>query len=247
MTSHHSHSMPDLAARASALRALHRPGAPLVLRNAWDPASAKTLVADAPALATTSVGVAESLGYADGGHLPAEDAFAALGRIVAAVDVPVTADCEAGYGLEPAAFVEGLLGAGAVGCNLEDTDHATGGLRDPGEHAIFLAAVKEAGRAAGVDLVLNARVDVHLRGGTLEDGLARARAYRAAGADCVYPIFCHEEEGIAAYVEAVGVVNVAVHPSAPSIERMAQLGVARASFGARLFHVAMKAAGSYEP
>jgi 2-methylisocitrate lyase-like PEP mutase family enzyme len=95
--------------------------------------------------------------------------------------------------------------------------------------------------------VLNARVDVHLRDGTLEDGLARARAYRDAGADCVYPIFCHAEEGIAAYVEAVGVINVAVHPSAPTLGRMAELGVARASFGAGLFHVAMKAAASYEP
>ncbi len=147
---------------------------------------------------------------------PPTEAFAALARIVAAVDVPVTADCEAGYGLDPQAFVAGLLGAGAVGCNLEDTDHATGALRDPGENAAFLAAVKQAGRAAGVDLVLNARVDVHVRGGTLEDGLVRARAYREAGADCVYPIFCHEEEGIAAYVEAVGVINVAVHPSAPT-------------------------------
>ena len=126
--------------------------------------------------------------------------------------MPVTADCEAGYGLGPDAFVAGLLDAGAVGCNLEDTDHATGALRDPGEQAAFLAAVKDAGRAAGVDVVLNARVDVHVRGGTLEDGLVRARAYREAGADCVYPIFCHEEEGIAAYVEAVGVINVARAP-----------------------------------
>jgi 2-methylisocitrate lyase-like PEP mutase family enzyme len=95
--------------------------------------------------------------------------------------------------------------------------------------------------------VLNARVDVHVRGGTLEDGLVRARAYREAGADCVYPIFCHEEDGIAAYVEAVGIINVAVHPSAPTLARMAELGVARASFGGGLFHVAMKAAASYEP
>ena len=109
---------PDLATRAEALRALHRPGTPLVLRNAWDAASAKALVADAPALATTSVGVAQALGYEDGGHIPADEAFAALARIVAAVDVPVTADCEAGYGLDPHAFVAGLLGAGAVGCNL---------------------------------------------------------------------------------------------------------------------------------
>ena len=218
-----------------------------MLRNAWDAASAKALVADAPALATTSVGVAQSLGYEDGGHIPAAEAFAAIARIVAAVDVPVTADCEAGFGLGPDAFVAGLLDAGAVGCNLEDTDHATGALRDPGEQAAFLAAVKDAGRAAGVDVVLNARVDVHVRGGTLEDGLVRARAYREAGADCVYPIFGHEEEAIAAYVEAVGVINVAVHPSGPTIARMGELGVARASFGGGLFHVAMKAAASYAP
>src|SRR3954447_7729525 len=223
--------MHDLATRAEALRALHRPGTPLVLRNAWDAASAEALVADAPALATTSVGLAQSLGYEDGGHIPADEAFAALARIVAAVDVPVTADCEAGYGLDPHAFVAGLLGAGAVGCNLEDTDHATGALRDPSENAAFLAAVKQAGRAAGVDLVLNARVDVHVRAGTLEDGLVRARAYREAGADCVYPIFCHEEEGIAAYVEAAGIINVAVHPSAPTLARMAELRVARARLG----------------
>jgi 2-methylisocitrate lyase-like PEP mutase family enzyme len=239
--------MSDLSARAQALRDLHVPGTPLVLRNAWDAASAKALADGAPALATTSVGVAEALGFDDGGHVPPDLAFAALRRIVGAVDVPVTADCEAGYGLAPDAFVAGLLGAGAVGCNLEDTDHATGGLRDPGEQAAFLAAVKAAGRAAGVDLVLNARVDVHLRGSTVEDGLVRARAYREAGADCIYPIFGFDEGDIAAYVEAVGVVNVAVAPRGPSIERMAQLGVARASFGASLYKIAMKAAATYEP
>src|SRR4029079_9849216 len=104
------------------LRALHRPGTPLVLRNAWDAASAKALVGDAPALATTSVGVAEALGFADGGHLPAEQAFGALARIVAAVDVPVTADCEAGYGLAPADFVDRLLRARAGRRHLVETD-----------------------------------------------------------------------------------------------------------------------------
>jgi 2-methylisocitrate lyase-like PEP mutase family enzyme len=202
----------DLPALAGTLRALHRPGSPLVLRNAWDAASARTLAEGAPAVATTSVGVAEALGYGDGGHLPAAEALASLARIVAAVDVPVTADCEAGYGLEPEAFVEGLLTAGAVGCNLEDTDH-----------------------------------DVHVRGGTLEDGLVRAVAYRDAGADCVYPIFCHDEAGIAAYVEAAAVVNVHVHAEAPSLTRMAELGVARASYGGSLFRAALRAAATYEP
>jgi 2-methylisocitrate lyase-like PEP mutase family enzyme len=86
-----------------------------------------------------------------------------------------------------------------------------------------------------------------VRGGTLEDGLARARAYREAGADCVYPIFCHAEAGIAAYVEAVGVVNVHVHPEAPPIARLAELGVARASYGGTLFRVALQAAVDYQP
>src|SRR6476659_9681995 len=232
----------DLAAQAQALRALHRPGTPLVLRNAWDAASAKALAADAPALATTSVGVAQSLGYEDGGHIPAAEALAAIARIVAAVHVPVTADCEAGFGLGPDAFVAGLLDAGAVGCNLEDTDHATGALRDPGEQAAFLSAVKDAGRAAGVDVVLNARVDVHVRGGTLEDGLVRARAYREAGADCVYPIFVQGEEAIAAYVEAAGVVNVNLGPNTLPVATLAGLGVARASFGAYLYKRALAAA-----
>jgi 2-methylisocitrate lyase-like PEP mutase family enzyme len=237
----------DLAARAEALRGLHRPGDPVVLRNAWDAASASALAAGAGALATTSVGVAEALGYADGGALPAELAFAALTRIVGAVDVPVTHDAEAGYGLDADAFVDGLLAAGAVGCNLEDTDPATRALRDPAEQAAHLAAVKAAAGARGVDLVVNARVDVHVRGGSLRDGLARAQAYRAAGADCIYPIFCHEEAGIAAYVEAAEVVNVHLHASAPPLARLAELGVARASYGGSLFRAAMQAAVDYEP
>jgi 2-methylisocitrate lyase-like PEP mutase family enzyme len=232
----------DRAARAQALRALHRPGDPVVLPNAWDAASARALAAGAPALATTSVGVAEALGHRDGGELAAGVAFAALGRIVAAVDVPVTHDAEAGYGLAPDAFVEGLLAAGAVGANLEDTDHATGALRDPAEQAAYLTAVKAAGRARDVDIVLNARVDVHLRGAGLDEGLARARAYRAAGADCVYPIFCDDEEAIRAYVATAGVVNVHARPSAPPLARLAELGVARVSFGASLFRAALDAA-----
>lgn len=221
---------------AALLRDLHVPGRPLVLRNAWDAASAKALADGVPAIATTSVGVAEALGYADGGNVPAAEAFAALARITAAVDVPVTHDSEAGYGLDPEAFVEGLLAAGAVGCNLEDTDHATGGLRDSGEQARFLAAVRA---AAGDRVVINARVDVHVRGGTLEDGLARARAYREAGADCVYPIFVQGEDAIAAYVDAASVVNVNLGPNTLPVATLADLGVARASYGAYLYKRAL--------
>ncbi|GAB2975965.1 hypothetical protein GCM10017788_40890 [Amycolatopsis acidiphila] len=147
---------------AAALRALHVPGNPLLLPNAWDADSAR-LVEEAgfPVVATSSVAVAAALGYADGEQAPAEEMFAAAARIARAVSVPVTVDAESGYGLPAAELAERLLGAGAVGCNLEDTDHARGGIRAVGEQADRLAAVRE---AAGQDLVLNARIDLFLEG-----------------------------------------------------------------------------------
>jgi len=213
---------------AAALRALHVPGDPLVLPNAWDAATAR-LVRDAgfPAVATTSWGVADALGYEDGERTPADEMLAAVARIARAVDVPVTADLEAGYGLEPGELARRLTGAGAVGLNLEDTDHANHPALQPvEEQARRIAAVK-----AGADLVLNARIDVHIRGGATEEALARARAYRDAGADCVYPIGVADEATIAAFVETGIPVNILLRPGAPSIERLAELGVARISLG----------------
>ena len=178
-----------LSAQADQLRGLHVPGSPLLLVNAWDPPSARRLAHDGyPAIATTSAGVAEALGYEDGNVTPPDEMLAAVARIAAVVDVPVTADLEAGYGLEPRELVEGLLQAGAVGLNFEDTDHETGALTDAELHAERLAAIKQAGRDSGVDVVLNARVDVFLRGGELDDAVRRGRLYAEAGADCVYPI-----------------------------------------------------------
>src|SRR6476469_7883807 len=117
----------DLQSRCDLLRSLHRPGDPLLLPNAWDVATAKAVVAAGfPVVATTSVGVAASLGYDDHEHAPAEAMLAAAGRIASAVAVPVTVDAEAGYRMQPAALVSALRSAGAAGCNLEDTDHAAG-------------------------------------------------------------------------------------------------------------------------
>ncbi len=233
-----------LAAAAQRLRALHRADEVLVLPNCWDVASARRLTeAGASAAATSSAAVAESLGFADHEHAPADAMLAAVARIAAAVDVPVTADLEAGYGLSAAALVDALLAAGAVGLNLEDTDHAGGGLRPVGAQAERIAAVKAAGRAAGVDVVLNARVDVHLpaHGAALEEGLARARAYREAGADCVYPILVVGDEAIAAYVQTAGVVNVLATTGGPPLARLRELGVARVSFGPRVWWAALDA------
>jgi len=233
-----------LAAQAEQLRGLHVPGSPLLLVNAWDPPSARRLAHDGyPAIATTSAGVAEALGYEDGNVTPPDEMLAAVARIAAVVDVPVTADLEAGYGLEPRDLVNGLLGAGAVGLNFEDSDHEAGGLTDAERQAERLAAIKQAGRDAGVDVVLNARVDVFLRDGEVDEAVRRGRLYAQAGADCVYPIGVRGSEAIRRLVEEVGApLNVLVMPGGLTLEQLAELGVARASFGSGLMHTAMDAA-----
>src|SRR5215212_8847665 len=127
--------------RCDLLRSLHRPGDPLLLPNAWDVATARAVVAAGfPVVATTSGGVAATLGYEDHEGAPADEMLAAAARIARGVDVPVTVDAEAGYGMEPAELVAALGRMGAAGCNLEDSDHAAGRLRDPGEHAAGVAA-----------------------------------------------------------------------------------------------------------
>src|SRR5213593_1564537 len=148
----------SLAEAAERLRSLHTGSEPLVLPNAWDAATAHAVVdAGFPVVATTSAGVSGALGWADGEATPADEMFAAIARIARVVDVPVTADIEAGYGLSPEEIVRRLLAAGAVGCNLEDSDHAAGKtLRDAATQTHRLAAFKQAATAAGVDIVLNA-------------------------------------------------------------------------------------------
>jgi 2-methylisocitrate lyase-like PEP mutase family enzyme len=218
---------------AAALRALHVPGDPLILPNAWDAGTARLVEqAGFPAVATTSSGVADSLGYADGQRTPVEEMLAAVARVARAVEVPVTADMEAGYGLDGAELAERVVAAGAVGLNLEDTDHPNHPALVPADaHAARIARIKQS-----ADLVVNARVDVHLRGGDTEAALERARAYRDAGADCVYPIGVTDEATIAAFVELGVPVNVLLLPSAPPIARLAELGVARVSLGGLLHH-----------
>src|SRR5689334_9451007 len=187
-----SSPLADLESRSDLLRSLHRPGDPLLLPNAWDVATARAVVAAGfPVVATTSAGVAETLGYEDHERAPADDMLAAAARIASGVNVPVTVDAEAGYGMEPAEMVPALKLAGAAGCNLEDTDHAAGSLRDHGRHAEWLAAVRHAASQDGYGLVINARIDVFLGPflagagpGTQEDlvpeAVQRANAYLEA-------------------------------------------------------------------
>src|SRR4051794_40273382 len=153
----------DLQSQCDLLRSLHQPGDPLLLPNAWDVATARAVVAAGfPVVATTSGGVAATLGYEDHHGAPADQMLEAAARIARGVEVPVTVDAEAGYALEPTALVAALRAAGAAGCNLEDTDHATGKLRDPDRHAEWLSAVRKAASDDGYRLVVNARVDVFL-------------------------------------------------------------------------------------
>ncbi|MET8567408.1 isocitrate lyase/phosphoenolpyruvate mutase family protein [Streptomyces sp. NPDC004783] len=217
--------------KAGVFRALHHgrvPGDPLVLPGPWDAASARVFAeAGFPALATPSAAVAASLGHEDG-HTPADEMFAAVARIARAVDVPVSADVEDGYGLAPGELVERLLAAGAVGCNLEDS--SGGVLRDPHEHAEWLAGVRA---AAGDRLFVNARVDTFLRGVADPDrAIERAALYIAAGADCVYPIGAPVDALPLLRAGIQGPVNVLARPGeGPSPAELGELGATRVTFG----------------
>jgi len=242
----------DLVTHAAHLRSLHRGPELLVLANAWDVPSARAVeAAGFPAVATSSHAVADLFDVPDDGVL-GQPAFDAVARMAAAVTVPVTADLEDGYGLSAPEFVEALLAAGAVGCNLEDTQHPKGDgdtrtLVPVDTQAAWLAAVKDAGRAAGVDIVVNARIDCWVqrigdREQLIEATVERGRAYLAAGADCVYPIGAAREDDLREIVSGVGgPVNVLLRPGVPDLSTLQRLGVARASVGSGLFQVAQRA------
>jgi 2-methylisocitrate lyase-like PEP mutase family enzyme len=242
----------DLQGRCDLLRSLHRPGDPLLLPNAWDVATARAVVAAGfPVVATTSGGVAATLGYEDHEGAPGDEMLAAAARIARGVEVPVTVDAEAGYGMEPAELVAELRSAGAAGCNLEDSDYTAGTLRDADSHAEWLRAVRQAASEDGYPLVINARIDVFLHPflagagpGTQEElvpeAVRRANAYLEAGVDCVFPIVLWEGDALRRFTSEVrGPVNVVRLPQAPSLAELAALGVARVSWGILLHGYAM--------
>lgn len=227
---------------ATRFHALHVPGTPLALANAWDGASARIVASTgAPAVATTSAGVAWGLGVADGGHLDRERAVALIRRVVDTVKVPVTADVEDGFGGdadEVGETVAQVIAAGAVGINIED------GPRDPAELAARIAAGRRAADKAGIPLFINARIDVFLfqlgaEEGRLDETLARAERYLAAGASGIFVPGLAAVETISALVKGVDApLNVMVGPGAPSVGELAALGVARVSLGAAVAEAA---------
>ncbi len=229
-------------AKADAFRARHRGPRILLLPNAWDVASARVLEeAGFGAMATTSAGIAFTLGYPDGQRISREEMLQVVARIATAVAVPVTADMEAGYGDRPedaARTARGVMEAGAVGMNLEDgTDDRRHPLMDLPLQVEKVAAVREAARTAGLPIVLNARTDVFLlQVGPPEKrydmALQRLAAFRDAGADCVFVPGLREAEAITRLVQDLQCpVNVLAGPGFPSVPELEKLGVARVSLG----------------
>jgi 2-methylisocitrate lyase-like PEP mutase family enzyme len=229
----------EQAAKAEAFRAMHRGPRLLLLANAWDAMSARLITeAGFPAIATTSGGVAWALGYADGEAAPWDEIVAATGRMARAVAAPVTADIEAGFGETPAAVARSIgeiIRAGAVGVNLEDGMRGAVPIRTVEDASARIRAAREAARAAGVPVVINARTDLYIKhigdeASRFDDAVARAGAYLAAGADCFYPIALRDPATIGRLTKAVEApVNINVRAGHPSVPELEALGVRRAS------------------
>jgi len=230
----------ELRAKAETLRRLHIEGPMLVLPNAWDAGSASIFVeAGFTALATTSAGIAYSLGYPDGERISRDEMLAAVARITRRIAVPITADLEAGYGEAPQAVAETVrraIDAGAVGMNLED--------RMEGKHLIDFTlsvervrAARAAAEAAGIPFVLNARTDAFEapeipRERRLAEAVRRGNAYRGAGATSVFVPFVGDHGTIEQLIQQIrGPVNILGTPNGPTLKELATLGVRRVTFG----------------
>ncbi|MCI2417448.1 isocitrate lyase/phosphoenolpyruvate mutase family protein [Saccharopolyspora sp. K220] len=218
--------------KAQLLRSYHHEGPVLVLPNAWDAASAAVIEqAGARAIATTSAGVAWSLGKPDGQQVSRAEMIDAVRRVVSAVDVPVTADVESGYG-DVRATVEEVIAVGAVGVNLEDGAGFGGPLREVDDQVELLRTA----RSADPDLVINARTDVFLyRLGDAAEVIKRGVAYAGAGADCLFVPGLLDPQVLREIVDAVPVpVSVMAAMGGPTVSELAAAGVRRISVGAGL-------------
>ncbi|WP_345526952.1 isocitrate lyase/phosphoenolpyruvate mutase family protein [Nocardioides endophyticus] len=232
--------------RALAFHSMHVPGAPLILPNAWDPASARiVLESGARAVATTSAGVAWSRGYGDGNQLPRDAALDALRKIASAVAVPLTADIERGYGETPrdvASTIAECLEIGVSGVNIEDS------LRPIEEQEHRIAAARDAAESVGVPLFINARVDTHLLGDIggddwLDETVARASSYARAGASGIFVLGALRGDALQALVNATTLpINVAFGPGTASIGELARAGASRVSAGSSIAEAAYSVA-----
>lgn len=231
--------MTSLADLAVTLKSLHRKGDPVVLPTTWDAWSANTAVAAGfAALTVGSHPMADSIGRPDGEGMSFDEAMTRVAQITSAVDVPVSVDIESGYGQSAERIIEGLLGAGAVGLNIEDTVHSEGGrFRDAQEHADLVAALRAAADAAGVHVVINARTDIFKNQvGEAEDrverAIARMQLCADAGADSLYPVAFHDAATLRHLADALPLpVNAIANPATDDLAALAAAGAGRISFG----------------
>lgn len=245
--------MKNQAEAARTFAELHVKGDPLVLFNVWDAGTAKAVEQiGARAVATGSWAVAAANGFEDGEKFPLDLAIANLERIVKAVDLPVTLDFEGGYAAEPAPLKENIkrvLNAGAIGINFEDRVVAGSGLYPVDEQASRIRSIRETANEAGVPLFINARTDVVLPLETsthsenhLNEIIERARAYAEAGASGLFVPGLVNSEFIGRLCEVSSIpVNIMIWPGVPSSAELADLGVARISYGGASYRLTMEA------
>ncbi|OBH55282.1 phosphonomutase [Mycobacterium colombiense] len=227
------------AERAATLLELHRPGSPVILPTVWDAWSARLATgAGFAALTVGSHPMAESIGKPDNEGMSFDDVLTRVAQIAAAVDVPVSVDIESGYGQPAGRLIEGLLSAGAVGLNIEDTVHSEGKrLRSADEHAELVGALRSAADAAGVHVVINARTDLFLRqdgeaSDRVDRAVARLNQAAAAGADVLYPVGRHDPDTLRRLTAELELpVNAIALPDQDDPSSFGPLGVARISFG----------------
>jgi 2-methylisocitrate lyase-like PEP mutase family enzyme len=235
-------SRPADPSRAEAFRALHVPGTPVRIANAWDAGSARLIEScGAPAIATTSAGLAWANGYPDGDALPLDVLEAAVAAIARVVSVPVSVDAEGGYSDDPARVgevVRAIVDAGGIGINIED------GRSSPDLLVAKIEAARSAATAAGVPIFINARTDVQLRGlvapdAVVDAALARGERYAEAGADGLFVPGISDPDVIRAIAAGSRLpLNVLVVPGLPPVPVLAELGVARISAGSGIAQAA---------
>jgi 2-methylisocitrate lyase-like PEP mutase family enzyme len=237
--------------KAKRFTELHIKGSPLLLYNAWDAGSAKSILdAGAKAIATSSWSVAAAQGYQDGEEIPIEFAERLVARIVSSIDIPVTVDFEGGYSENDgvlAGNISRLLDLGVIGINFEDRIVKGEGLYNIDGQALRIAALRKAAEKKGIALFINARTDLFLgqEGNPAEfvgEALDRAAAYAAAGASGFFVPGLVDEGLIGRICEGVALpINIMVMDGVPSNDRLSKLGVARISYGPIPYIQAMSA------
>ena len=242
-----------LAAKADAFRSMHHAPPMLILPNAWDAVTARLFVkAGARVIATTSAGIAATLGYADGQNVPRELMMEAIARIARVVDVPVTADIESGYAESPKDLGESIravINAGAIGFNLEDATGDSSQRLFPVEQQIErIRAAREVADNASVRVVINARTDVYLSKvgepvTRFAETMRRLNAYREAGADCLFVPGVTDMPTLTQLAHNVpGPLNVLAGPGMPPVAELQRIGIARLSVGSAIMRATLAVA-----